>query len=1143
MQGFSLSSDPFLMSNRGPGHSVSTSASHFRLLNKPGHLLPSLARSVRGVALAALGVWSFGFAQAQTYNFYTFAGVGGSGGAIDGQGGSANPPALFDHPTGLVLDSSGNLYVTDTGNDTIRKITPAGVVSTYIGVPGVAGFLDGTGTAAAFNTPQGPAIDSSGNIYVAEFNNYTIRKITPAGVVTTFAGSAGLGGTTDATGTAARFSRPRAVAIDSSGNLYVADSGNNTIRKITSAGVVTTLAGTAGTTGKADGTGTAATFNYPSGVTVDSSGNIYVADTYNHAIRKITSGGAVTTFAGTSGTSGHADGTGTAASFDYPAGLAVDSSGNVYVADQGNNSIRKITSAGVVTTLAGPTAPAGAGLGLPSGRADGTGSTARFYHPEGLVVDSAGNVYVADYENDMIRKVSPAGVVTTIAGAGGVVGSVDGSGYVLTPSLFWRPTNIALDASGNVFVSDTFNETIRKITPDGTVTTLAGNAGTPGSADGTGTAANFNGPSGIVLDGAGNIYVTDTFSHTVRQVTQAGVVTTLAGTALTAGSADGTGTAAAFDYPSGLALDGVGNLYVADYGNHTIRKIAPGGVVTTFAGTAGTSGSGDGLGTGATFNHPRDVAVDSVGNLYVADTGNHTIRKISPGGSVTTLAGSAGSPGSADGSGAGARFNGPTGVGADAAGNVYVADSGNNTIRLITPAGVVTTLGGVAGSAGDVDGAGTAARFDSPTGVKPNSAGDLYVADYNNNTIRKGIAPGNPGGPGGGSGGGSGGSGSGGGSGGTTVSTTGINGTGSFKSPIGITGDASGNLYLVDTQNHCIKMITSGGVVSVFAGKEGTAGSADGVGTAATFNSPTGITIGSGNTLYVTDTGNGTIRAINTDHTVRTLAGSATRGSADGSGTAASFGSISGIAYTAAGTLYVADSSNNTIRAVTTSSPGGVVTTVAGVAGQVGEVDGTGTAARFNHPTGLVVDSNSNLYIADTYNNTVRIMNSSFTVTTVAGSAGVSGAYDGAGTYALFNQPAGLGLYDGYRLFIADSANNTIRYYNLDAVGIVGTLAGFAGLSGARDGVGDAALFNHPQSAYYNPNNGNLYVVDTGNSMVRAVAAGSATVVSPTYQLSTSTSTSGTGTSLGGGGGAIEAWFALALLALGGARLGRRRRG
>ena len=298
-----------------------------------------------------------------------------------------------------------------SSNNTIRKITPAGVVSTLAGLAGSSGSADGTGSAARFCYPYGVAVDGSGNVYVADTDNYTIRKITPAGVVSTLAGLAGSSGSADGTGSAARFDYPYGVAVDGSGNVYVADSGNNTIRKITPAGVVSTLAGMAGSSGSADGTGSAARFNYPTGVAVDGSGNVYVADTGNNTIRKITPAGVVSTLAGTAGSSGSADGTGSAARFYYPYGVAVDGSGNVYVADNDNYTIRKITPAGVVSTLAG--------LAGSSGSADGTGSAARFYYPYGVAVDGSGNVYVADTDNDTIRKITPAGVVSTLAGLAG----------------------------------------------------------------------------------------------------------------------------------------------------------------------------------------------------------------------------------------------------------------------------------------------------------------------------------------------------------------------------------------------------------------------------------------------------------------------------------------------------------------------------------------------------------------------------------------------------------------------------------------------------------------------------------------------------------------------------------------------------
>jgi beta-glucanase (GH16 family) len=331
-----------------------------------------------------------------------------------------------------------------------------------------------------------------------------------------------------------------------------------------------------------------------------------------------------------------------------------------------------------------------AGQAGTSGSANGTGSAAQFNHPCDVAVDSAGNVYVADTNNHTVRKITPAGVVTTLAGKAGSSGSADGTG---TAAQFNHPSGVAVDSAGSVYVSDTDNDTIRVITSAGMVTTLAGQAGTSGSADGPRTAARFNGPSGIVTDTAGNLYVADTLNHTIRKVTSSGVVSTIAGMAGVSGTADGTGTAARFYGPQGLTLDGAGNLYVTDTNNDTIRKVVTStSAVTTVAGLAGSIGSDDGPASQALFYYPSSVAVDDAGNLYVADTDNHTLRGITPSGVVSTIAGMAGSSGIADGVGVAARFNFPTGIAVDNTGNIYVADTNNHTIRLgIFPAAPLIT--------------------------------------------------------------------------------------------------------------------------------------------------------------------------------------------------------------------------------------------------------------------------------------------------------------------------------------------------------------------------------------------------------------------------------------------------------------------
>ena len=638
------------------------------------------------------------------------------------------------------MDSSGSVYVADSTNCTIRKISLSGVVSTLAGLAGSCGSADGIGSIARFNFPWGVAVDGSGNVYVADSYNDTVRKITPSGFVSTIAGVAGSSGSADGIGSAARFRFPTGVAVDGYGDVYVADYFNNTIRKISPAGVVSTIAGVAGSSGSADGTGSAARFNLPRGVTTDRLGNVYVADSgyyFGHpaiaspgfTVRKITPDGVVSTLAGLSGTPGTSDGTAAEARFVGPLGVAVDGQGNVLVAD--GFTIRKISPSGVVSTIAG--------LANTDGSADGAGSAARFESAAGVATDVSGNVYVADTGNHTIRKVTSAGEVSTLVGLGvaGSYGSADGTG---SAARFDYPSGVAVDSSVNVYVADTSNHTIRKVTSTGVVTTLAGLAGFDGSADGPGSVARFNFPNGVAVDGSGNVYVADTSNDTIRKVTSAGVVSTLAGLAGSYGSADGPGSAARFLSPAGLAVDSYGNVYVADSGNHTIRKISPAGVVSTIAGLAGSYGSTDGAGPAARFFYPTGVALDGSGNVYVADYLNDTVRKITPSGVVSTLAGLAGSYGSADGTGPAARFTDVSAVAADGSGNVYVADTRNETIRKITPSGVVSTVAGLTGSQGNVDGTGSLARFNEPSGISVDGSGNVYVADTFNHGIREGTA-------------------------------------------------------------------------------------------------------------------------------------------------------------------------------------------------------------------------------------------------------------------------------------------------------------------------------------------------------------------------------------------------------------------
>lgn len=357
-----------------------------------------------------------------------------------------------------------------------------------------------------------------------------------------------------------------------------------------------------------------------------------------------------------------------------------------------------------------------------------------------VATNSAGSVN----SNSALLTITNSTVITTFAGKASEAGATDGLGGV---ARFNGPSGIALDSAGNIYVADTSNHVIRKVSAAGSVSTLAGVAGSSGSSDGAALAARFSGPSAVAVAPSGTVYVADTYNHVIRAIAPDGTTTTLAGVAGATGGTDGSASTARFYYPSGIAYSPGGFLVVADTFNHTIRRVQLSGTVSTIAGVAGSSGSANGNGAAARFSQPYSVAVDSSGVIYVADSGNHVIRKIidvETFRTVSTPAGSAGVVGGSDGTGSAASFNQPSAVACDSSGNVFVADTSNNTVRRMTPAGVVTTVAGSAGLVGSADGVIGAARFRRPLGVAVNSSGTLYVADTSNHTLRSsgsGTAP------------------------------------------------------------------------------------------------------------------------------------------------------------------------------------------------------------------------------------------------------------------------------------------------------------------------------------------------------------------------------------------------------------------
>ncbi|MEY3014725.1 MAG: hypothetical protein RIT45_3460, partial [Pseudomonadota bacterium] len=703
--------------------------------------------------------------------------------------------------------------------------TTDGTVTTLAG-SGSASFLDGPGTTARFYYPAGVTVDAKGTVYVADRSNHRIRMVAADGTTTTLAGN-GSASYQDGKGTLAKFNGPNGVDVDPNGNLYVADTGNQRIRKIDKDGVVTTVAGQA-SSGWVDGPAANARFSNPYDVVFGSKGDIFVADYSNHRIRVVSPAGTVSTLAG-NGTSGTTDGVGAQATFSSPCGLALDANGNLIVVTRSGHRMRRVTPAGEVATIAGS---AGAGY------KDGAAGSAQLNSPSGVALAPDGVMLVADRGNHRIRRMASTKTIcvdnlpctadscdkqsgqcafVTIA-AGGACSDGDGcttgetcdgkGGCTGGQKKACDDKNPCTVDSCNAFSGDCVFAPAEGLCSDGQfctvndrcsngscvgdgreVSTLAGQA-SAGLLDGKGGAAKFNTPRGVAVDLQGNVWVADYGTHAIRRITSKGVVSTAAG-GLGSGFADGSGATARFTNPTDVANDGKGGVYVADRSNHRVRHVTAGGLVTTFAGN-GSATYKDGTGTAASFYYPEGIAYHGASStIYVADTYNHRIRKIEANATVKVFAGN-GSATYKDGTGTAASFYYPRGIAVDGKGRVWVADSYNHRIRRIEANGAVTTVAG--SSVGFAEGKGAVARFNYPFGIAIAPDGNAWVADRSNYRIRSVTDDG------------------------TVLTVAGV-GSGGFKDADaldaqfnqaqGIAIDASFNVFIGDSSNHRIRKMAT----------------------------------------------------------------------------------------------------------------------------------------------------------------------------------------------------------------------------------------------------------------------------------------------------------------------------------------------
>ncbi len=610
------------------------------------------------------------------------------GTGVNGFGGDDGPPenAQLWSPRGLAFDQNGNLLIADTANHRIRRIEKkedAFVIRTIAGT-GSSGFGGDGGSAqnAQLSGPRGLAVDAAGNIYIADTGNHRIRKIDGSGNISTVAGTGTRGFEGDGgPATEAQLNSPVAVAISPSGDLFIADAGNHRIRKV-SGGTITTVAGTGLPMFSGDG-GPAgqAGLNVPLHLLFDSAGNLYIADSGNNRVRRVDPSGTITTVAG-SGARGFSGDGGAAreARLNAPVALALLPDGTLLIADSGNNRVRAVDAQGIIRTVAG----GGIGDG-------GDPRQALLNLPYGIAVDARGNLYIADTHHHRIRRMTLGQEnpqIETIAGTG--ISGFNGDERPAREAHLNFPRGLAVDAAGNLYVADTFNHRVRKITPEGIITTVAG-TGRPGfSGDGDlAVRAELRFPLAVALDSEGQLYIADAGNNRVRRVDHSGVITTVAGSGVRGFAGDeGPALQAALDTPSALAFDKDGNLLIADMGNHRLRRVdRASGNISTLAGK-GTPGSGGdgGAAKDAELNTPGGLVVDPQGVIFIADSGNHRVRKITGDGNISAVTGSGTAGFGGDGTlASAATLNFPTGLAIAPDGQLVIADTFNHRVRKLRP--------------------------------------------------------------------------------------------------------------------------------------------------------------------------------------------------------------------------------------------------------------------------------------------------------------------------------------------------------------------------------------------------------------------------------------------------------------------------
>ena len=960
------------------------------------------------------------------------------GGIWPGENKKATAASL--KPLVITTDKNGNTYAFDNSYGVIRKISSDSMITTFAG-NGIVGYTGDSSDAlnASIDASGGMATDINGNLYFSDINNRVIRKIDEKHKITTIAGL----GIWPFEGSLASKSNisPTLLALDSNGNTFFYDQAYNVIRKIDSVGKISTIAGN-GQYGYSGDSGLAVKAKISvNGLAVDNKGNIFFTDGSNNVIRRITRSGIISTIAGV-GSAGYNGDTINAktAKLDYPRSIDIDYSGNIYFTDEGNNRVRKINKDGIITTLIGSATKSFSGDG-------GKANNATINYPASIKVDKLGNIYFFDKSNFRIRKISTNGIISTVAGNGTQGNSGDG-GAAVNAQLGYT-IYIALDNNMNLVLLDQSYGVIKKINSNGIISNFI-------------SSISYN---DINIDLDGNLVCSNYNSSKIFKINTQKTITIFAGTGLRYSSGDGNQAANSEIYPSNIFVDPNMNIYFSDNLNHLVRKIDNKGLISTIIGNGVAGFSGDG-GTSiyAQLNNPKGITVDKNGNIFIADYGNNRIRVVYASGTISTIYGNGSccSGTTSDGGNAKNTALRPSFIAFDKDNSLYFVD---NTVRVkkINSDGIISTIAGngSSGSTGD-GGLATSATLNASYSVSFDKDGQVYIADYSANKIRK-------------------------------INTSGYinnfagngligqySGDGAaainaeMGSLYGICTDNLGNVYASDYDNFVVRKIASNGVISTVAGSGLRGNTGDGgLATDAKLTNPRALSVDRDGNLYIVDVSNNRVRKVDKNGIISTFAGSGTNTGDSILATSAQLGIVRGVyADSTSNNVYII--CNYKVRMV---DPSGKIYTIAGT-GEPGYAGDNGPAklAMFNAPQGIVKDKKGNLYISDLGNYRIRKISAAGIISTIVGDGTNAAFIDSTKAMNAKIYPWGLSIDSAGTIFFCDGSSYNI--YRITPDSLIVRVAG-VGVSGNSGDGGDAKKAELRNPLFLNVDfAGNLYFTD-----------------------------------------------------------------